>query len=208
MNSDWLMPCFTVIKEKSTSFTENKYCTKSHRHKTLVYTIISTWCNFHVTLSHQASLRTVPGRMMFGCYCTSRSVRRYGRPPLSCWHGTSNQLPVKLSVGTADPGGTQHWALLKSHRSPCWFCSGKTRCLHVVEVKQRELWERVREEARQRYVARPLLKAINHSFCFVLPKFKKRKGPHSCLPQRNSTLWGRYLWFQSCTLAGHISLSV
>lgn len=82
-------------------------------------------------------------------------------PPLLCWHGTSNRLPVKLSVGTADPGGTQQRALLKIHRSPCWFCSWKTQCLHVlghvVGVKEGELKERVEEEDLEKYMLHIML---------------------------------------------------
>lgn len=147
---------------------------------------------------------------MHGRCVTFHGSRCGCRPPLLCWHGTSIQLPVKLSVGTADPARTQHWALLNSHRSACWFCSRKTpnlpKCLRACGWGKRGGIEGEGGGGglRERYVAcnvtNPLLKAIDHClFCFPSKKRSRYLFTAECLreiPQYELITFGFYhaLW--------------
>lgn len=118
------------------------------------------------------------GRITFGYQRTVQRVRRYGRHPLSCWHGTSNRLPVKLSVGDRrPPRRAQRWALLKSHTSPRRSCSWEARCRRAVVVEVRERRERAWEDGREKrwLVANPLSQSNKSSLSLLFTKPPPKK---------------------------------
>lgn len=118
------------------------------------------------------------------------------RPPLLCWHGTPDQLPLKLSVGSwkymaMSPVKKPQITLLVLLSSLCAL-------RHAVGLKGWEFEEKAEETwLREMYVA-------NTVKCqTLLPNlFTRAKiNPISCLPLSmwNSTTWGHHLRILSRT---------
>lgn len=142
---------------------------------------------------------------------TLRGSQRGFRPPLLCWHGASNQLPVKLSVRpwryadlspVKNPQVTPLVLLLKNTMFTCFKARGwGKRGGNKGEGGGREIYVACN-------VANPILKAVDHHlFCFPKQNLAPLAVYHRALKNKIPQYEVITLSL-SCTLTDHMSLSV